>query len=128
MKSIRGRLTVWLLAGMGLLLAAGGLLLDRVISARLLRELDVQLIQDARVSLELADGVLPEFEPGGEPDYFQIWNGQGSPLARSRSLGHLSLPRPDTPAVEPRLADFTLPDGRPGRKVEISYRPQVERE
>jgi two-component system sensor histidine kinase QseC len=140
MKSIRGRLTVWLLAGMGLLLAAGGFLLDRVIGSRLLRELDAQLIQEARslissteqqdgrVSLELADGVLPEFEPGGEPDYFQIWSGQGSPLARSRSLGARSLPRPGTPAVEPRLADFTLPDGRPGRKIEISYRPQVERE
>lgn len=140
MKSLRGRLTVWLLAGLGLLLAAGGLLLDRVISARLLRELDAQLIEEARslmtsteqeggrVVLELADGVLPQFEPGKEPDYFQIWNAQGAPLARSRSLGARSLRRPTAPAVEPRQADLTLPDGRPGRKVEVSYRPQVELE
>ena len=48
MRSLRGRLTVWLLAGTGLLLVAGGLLLDRVIGTRLLRELDTALTEQAK--------------------------------------------------------------------------------
>lgn len=139
MRSLRSRLTLWLLAGMGLLLAAGGLLLDRVISARLLHEFDTALIAEAKsleasteqedgaITLELAEGVMPEFAPGKDPDYFEIWLSQDRLLARSPSLGSGGhLPRARRPALHPRMTDFPLPDGRPGRGVEISYHPQVE--
>ncbi len=138
MRSLRGRLTLWLLLGTGLLLAAGGLLLDRVISLRLLREFDAALIeqakslqatteqQDGTVSLEFSAGVMPEFAPGEAPDYFQLWLGKGTVLARSPSLGTRDLPHWSRPAGHPRFVDLVLPDGRPGRQVEISYRPQIE--
>ncbi len=138
MTSLRGRLTLWLLAGTGLLLTAGGLLLDRVISSRLLREFDAALTeqakslqatteqQDGTVSLEFSAGVMPEFAPGEDPDYFQLWLGQGTVLARSPSLGTRNLPRWSRPAGHPRFADLALPDGKPGRQVEISYHPQIE--
>jgi two-component system sensor histidine kinase QseC len=138
MRSLRGRLTVWLLAGTGLLLAAGGLLLDRVIGRRLLRELDTALTEQARslqasteqehgtIVLEFAATVYPSFAPGKDPDYFQLWLDKGTVLARSPSLGVRDLPRWSRPAGAPRFADFTLPDGRPGRRVEITYRPQIE--
>ena len=138
MRSLRGRLTLWLLLGTGLLLAAGGLLLDRVISSRLLREFDAALIEQAKslqatteqengtVWLEFSAGVMPEFAPGEKPDYFQLWRGQDI-LARSPSLGTRDLPRwSGGPAGRPRFAGLTLPDGRPGRRVQISYRPQIE--
>ena len=73
---------------------------------------------------------MPEFAPGKDPDYFQLWLDDGTVLARSPSLGARDLPRasrdPRRPAA-PRFADLALPDGRPGRRVEVSYRPQVEK-
>jgi signal transduction histidine kinase len=137
MRSLRGRLTLWLLLGAGLLLAAGGLLLDRAISSRLLREFDAALIEQAKslqatteqekgtILLEFSAGVMPEFAPGEKPDYFQLWRGRDV-LARSPSLGARDLPRWSRPAGRPRFADLILPDGRPGRQVEISFRPQIE--
>jgi two-component system heavy metal sensor histidine kinase CusS len=139
-RSLRGRLTFWLLVGTGLLLAAGGLLLDRVISARLLREFDAALLaeakslqasteqQDGAVTLEFATAVMPEFAPGKDADYFELWLSHGAILARSPSLGPHDLPRAAGSAGPPRFADLALPDGRPGRRVEFSFRPQVERE
>ena len=141
MRSLRGRLTIWLLAGTGLLLAAGGLLLDRVIGARLLRGLDAALTEQAKslqtsteqehgtVVLEFTPAAMPEFEPGKNPDYFEIWLRRR--LASSRARASLGGPRPPAlgrgPDGAPPFADFTLPDGRPGRRVEISFLPQVER-
>lgn len=138
MSSLRGRLTVWLLVGTGLLLAAGGLALDLVIHARLLRDLDEHLAvkarslialveqQEGRIWLELADTMMPEFEAAKEADYFQIWSGDGSPVERSRSLGARHLPRAGIPVGRPLIRDLTLPDGRSGRLVEIRFHPRYE--
>jgi signal transduction histidine kinase len=134
---------LWLLAGMGLLLAAGGLLLNQVISSRLRRDFDAALAAEAKslmnsteqeeglVKLELAKGVMPEFERAREPHYFQLWLADGSVVARSASLGQGSLGRgslaqDDGPIGCPRFADVILPDGRAGRQITIRYRPQVE--
>lgn len=138
MKSLRGRLTVWLLAGIGLLLAAGGLLLDRVLSARLLREHDATLLdearslvnltelKDGRVWLEFSDELLPEFAAAKDPSYFEIWLGDGSVVERSRSLGTRHLARTGGALDQPLLRDLTLPDGRRGRRAEISFHPRAE--
>ncbi|HEY0555397.1 MAG TPA: ATP-binding protein, partial [Thermoanaerobaculia bacterium] len=81
---------------------------------------------DGRIALEFAAGVMPEFAPGKDPDYFQLWLDDGKVLARSPSLGARDLPRDRDHGSPPRFADVTLPDGRFGRRVEISFRPQVE--
>lgn len=138
MRSLRGRLAVWLLVGSGLLLAAGGLLLNRLISARLLREYDAVLIDHTRslmalteqeggkVWLEFADEVMPALDRKHKPDYFELWLDDGSVLERSRSLGARDLTRSGAPGEQPRLRDLTLPDGRPGRQAEIRFRPRPE--
>ena len=138
MRSLRGRLTVWLLAGTGLLLVAGGLLLDRVFSARLLREHDAALLdkarslvnltelKDGRVWLEYSEELLPEFSAAREPSYFEIWLGDGSVIERSRTLGTRSLARTGSRLGEPRLSGLILPDGRRGRQAEISFHPRAE--
>jgi two-component system, OmpR family, heavy metal sensor histidine kinase CusS len=140
MRSLRGRLTLWLLIGMGLLLAAGGLVLNRAISSRLRREYDEALIDKAesletmteqqagRILLESADVGMPEFDAKENPDYFQIWLVDGSVAIRSQSLGSRDLPRSGGPIDRPRLSDLTLPDGRHGRKVEVSFRPRLEQD
>jgi len=139
-RSLRGRLTVWLLAGTGLLLVAGGLTLDRVISSRLRREYDAALVARARslgtlteqgngkVWLESVDGGTPEFGLKENPDYFEIWRRGGAMVQRSSSLGTRDLPRSAHAAAAPLLSDLTLPDGRRGRLVEISFRPRSELE
>lgn len=138
MRSLRGRLIVWLLAGTGLLLIAAGLLLDRAISSRLRQGFDAGLIAEARsvmavteqqggrVALELSPGLLPELEGGKRPDYFQLWIDGGRILARSPTLGGRDLPRSASPSRQFRFGDLTLPDGRRGRRVEITFRPQIE--
>jgi two-component system, OmpR family, heavy metal sensor histidine kinase CusS len=137
LRSLRGRLIVWLLAGIGLLLTAAGLFLDRAIGSRLRQGFDAGLIaearsvmavteqQDGRVALELSPGLMPEFESARRPDYFQLWV-EGRVLARSPSLAGRDLPRPASPSRRFRFDDLTLPDGRRGRRVEITFHPQTE--
>lgn len=140
MRSLRGRLILWLLAGTGLLLAAAGLFLDRTISSRLRQDFDAGLIAEARsvmaateqedggVVLELSPGLLPEMEAAKDPDYFQLWLADGRVLARSRSLADRSLARPAPASRTFRFADVTLPDGRRGRQVEVTFIPELELE
>jgi two-component system sensor histidine kinase QseC len=145
-RSLRGRLTAGLLIGTGVLLAAGGWILDHVLSTRLRRDFDAALLTRARslatqteqergrVWLQYTDEVMPDFELRHHPDYFEIWLADGSVVERSRSLGKRDLPRsPRTPQSEapldrPRLGDLTLPDGRAGRSVEIAFHPLSEQE
>jgi two-component system heavy metal sensor histidine kinase CusS len=140
MKSLRSRLTAGLLIGTSLLLAGGGFVLHRVISSRLRRDYDAALIAKARslaslteidsgrVWLQFTDDVMPGFASRHQPDYFQIWLAGGPVIERSRSLGTRDLPRSGGPLDRPVLSDLTLPDGRRGRKVEISFRPLSEEE
>jgi len=139
MRSLRNRLTVWLLAGAGLLLVLGALALARVTVVRLQGELDEALVtkarslvtlteqEEGRVWLEFADEIMPEFEAGPSPEYFQIWRADGSVVARSRSLGRRDLPRQGgTRLDQPLVRDRRLPDGRPGRTAEIRFHPRNE--
>jgi two-component system sensor histidine kinase QseC len=139
-RSLRARLTVWLLAGTGLLLVAGGLLLDRVISSRLRREYDAALLdkarslvtlteqQDGKIWLELSYDFMPELAAARNPAYFQLWLSDGSVVERSRSLAGRDLPLRGLPVGQSRLRSLTLPDGRHGREVEISFHPRSEQE
>lgn len=138
MRSLRGRLTAGLLAGLGLLLAAGGLLLNRFLGAQLLHNYDSALTarvrslatlaeqEDGRVWLEFSDEVMPEFDRKTDPDYFQLWLRDGPVIERSRSLGIRNLPRSGAPLDQTRLRDLTLPDGRHGRLAEVTFRPRSE--
>lgn len=138
MRSLRGRLIVWLLAGTGLLVTTAGIFLDRTMSSRLRQDFDAGLVaearsvmavteqQNGRVALELTPGLLPQLEARQEPDYFQVWLPGGRVLARSPSLGGRDLPRSASPSSRFQFADLTLPDGRRGRRVEITFLPLVE--
>ncbi|HEV7786848.1 MAG TPA: ATP-binding protein [Thermoanaerobaculia bacterium] len=142
-RSLRGRLMAGLLIGMGVLLAAGGWVLDHVLSTRLRRDYDAALLARAkslatlteqgsgRVWLQYTDEVMPDFGLRDHPDYFELWLANGAAVERSRSLGKRDLPRSglsDVPPDRPRLRDLTLPDGRAGRSVEITFHPLSEQE
>ncbi|HEV7505196.1 MAG TPA: ATP-binding protein [Thermoanaerobaculia bacterium] len=140
MSSLRGRLTAGLLIGTGVLLAAGGWVLDHVLSTRLRRDYDAALLTRARslatlteqgsgrVWLQYTDEVMPDFGLRRHPDYFELWLADGSIVERSRSLGTRDLPHSGAPLDHPRLRDLTLPDGRRGRSAEITFHPLSEQE
>lgn len=127
-----------LLAGSCLLTLAAGLLLDNLIIRRLRSELDHALLTKARalvtlthqadgaVEINFADEFMPEFSAPSAPEYFELWLADGTVLERSRSLGGRDLPRSPRLAREPAFRDLRLPDGRPGRLVEIAFVPQTE--
>lgn len=138
MRSIRRRLIVPLLVGSSLLILASGLLLSGWMSRRLLSELDHALLAKARalvtltrqeageVEIDFADEHMPEFSRATEPEYFELWLADGTVLERSESLGSRDLPRFPVLGKEPQFQDVRLPDGQPGRMVEIAFVPQIE--
>ncbi|WP_312344001.1 histidine kinase dimerization/phospho-acceptor domain-containing protein [Stenotrophomonas acidaminiphila] len=124
LRSIRRRLIVALVGGLGSLLVVLFLLLDQVLDHHLYARLDAQLLDRARaVGAMLASGtpvdaLMPEFREHGHTDFYTIWDRTGAVLARSSSSGAQALARPPRlPAAEPLYYDLVLPDGHRGRAV-----------
>lgn len=138
MRSIRRRLVVSLLVGSGLLVLAAGLGASVIVTRHLRNEFDQALVAKARalvtltgqhqgeVEIDFADELMPEFEAREQPEYFQLRLADGTLLERSHSLGERDLPRSTGLSSAPVYRDLQLPDGRPGRLVEIAFVPQTE--
>lgn len=133
MMPLRRRLMWFLLPGLAALIALGGGLLYPAVKRVLVAEFDhaqlaklealTTLPEPERQGINLAftEGRLPEFQPGPEPEYFQVWLQDGSVLARSASLGGADLPFKIGPEEEPVFADVILPGGQPGRLVGAGF-------
>jgi two-component system sensor histidine kinase QseC len=134
-------LTLYLLVGSGALLALGGFFLYRVISSRLESDFDQQLVAKAQslallteaaegaVWVELPEEGMPEFATGSRAEFFQFWVAGGRVLRRSNSLAGRNLPRlaaSKSSSSAPRLWDSHLPDGRPGRLVQLTVLPRID--
>ncbi len=134
---MRRRLLLTLAAGLALLIAATGVFAYSALETHVNEEFDTALRATARALVTLTeqeDGVIeldypsdlmPGFERDKQPDYFQYWLDDGTPLVRSKQL-KADLPfAPAGAAVgEPLLSDITLPDGRAGRMVQIEFMPR----
>ena len=70
---------------------------------------------------------LPEFQPGPDAEYYQVWDEDGDMLAKSPSLKNAVLSRPAA-AMDGRamLFDTVLPDGRAGRAMAFSFVPKIQ--
>jgi two-component system sensor histidine kinase QseC len=148
--SIRRRL-VFLAGGGGVALAiASGLSTDLILEARMRRDFDDELLEKARilstlteqegstVAFEPVGDTMPEFQRLSRAQFYEVRRADGTPLARSQSLGANRLALFDTtpaapgasgahpaaPPVEPRFVDLHLPDGRYGRAVRIGFEPR----
>ncbi len=151
--SIRGRLTVFLLLSLGLSFLASGGVLYGMIRAQLVDEFDRTLLDKAKtlmtlteedkgkVEIDIADKVMPEFAAraddrdnnfmpefgrGEHPEYFMLWLASGALIARSASLGEHDLPRQPTLSNRPVLHNIVLPNGLPGRLIEVAFMPQID--
>lgn len=137
--SLRSRLTLLLVTGIGLPLAVGGLAIellvprwlhaefDRALASRAGALVSMTVIQDGEVDLEFSDQFIPEFEDDEDPYYFEVWLASGELVERSRSFfpsRDVQLPgleREASLSDEPRTGSVVLPDGRRGRQHRIDF-------
>lgn len=138
MNSIHGRLSRYLLLGVGLLLLTAFTILEQRFRQQLEREFDRNLLaktmtlvtlttqQTGQVELDLADEFMPEFEAPTHPEYFELWLADGTLLERSRSLGEQDLPRDQLSLDKPSFKNMILMDGREGRLIQIRFIPHTK--
>ncbi|HWY75014.1 MAG TPA: ATP-binding protein [Verrucomicrobiae bacterium] len=136
MRSIKTHLTLRLITGFSLLSVAGIGLLYYGLRYTLLREFDERLavearsvitfarMENGRLQLDFCDRYLRAFaanQDERETHFFEVWNPDGSVLARSASTkgAHLD-PRFGT-LQKPAIWNLILPNGRPGRAIGFRY-------
>jgi two-component system sensor histidine kinase QseC len=133
MISIRRQLTRELL-GAFLILLGGGLAaigyaardeiieqFDDALRAKALAIRSLTEMEDGRVQVNVPVQFWRGLEPARSRDFFEVSTGAGAPVARSPSLRGADLPwragRPGRPA----FWNFTLPNGRPGRAMALTF-------
>ncbi len=130
--SIRQRLLLLLGAGIGTLIFALFLVLDRSVDRQIYGYLDDTLrarshaiavlleSQPAPEALAQLQAMSPEYARGGHTDFLQLWDADGHTLLASDSNDAASLTRPTgVPANKPLFYDLTLPDGHEGRALAV---------
>lgn len=87
---------------------------------------------DNGISFDFSNEFMPEFSKDTEPEYFQLWLNNATTLEKSESLTSISqdadLPLSDFIGTQKKYKDITLPDGRDGRMVRVSFFPKIEDE
>jgi len=121
--SFQRRLTISIVAIVGISLVACSLTVYASFTRRVWRNFDARLAQDAdAIALmveefrdrpwQIEPGALEAFQQMRGPALVQLWMDDGSVLGRA--AGGADLPRPAY-AVGPAFTDVRMPDGRPGR-------------
>ncbi|MEO8275721.1 MAG: ATP-binding protein [Thermoanaerobaculia bacterium] len=140
MRSIRRELVLWLSIGTAVLSAVAGLVSGRVVENRLRQDFDEDLLataqtimsvteQDAgRYVLEFSYESMPQFSTKAPLEYFETWSDIGEIVERSRSLAGAGLESPFSRDESPQIWNALLPDGRPGRLLQMTFVPQAEEE
>lgn len=138
MYSIRNRLSLLLVCGIGLLLLGTGAVLQTVISTQLLRTFDDILLARAQsvialteqeagiVAIDEAVENMAVFNASARPEYFALWRASGGLIAKSRSLGDETLPSLSELQGQPVFEDITLRNGLRGRLVRLAFVPQID--
>ncbi len=155
MSSIRGRLTLLLIAAILLIVVASFGFVYVLVSQSLRAQFDTDLAgradtlvrlaewwdgeppedgevyedlgddEDDLVRFDFSELSMPEFEDSDEADYFQVWDAAGVVQARSPSLEGENLPAPNVRA-DGHLRQIRLLDGRRGQIVFRRFAPEVE--
>jgi two-component system, OmpR family, heavy metal sensor histidine kinase CusS len=139
-RSLKWRLLGWTAGGMVLLLAVFAVWVYVATERALTRGFDDALATTARAiaasvkldhekaEVEFDEQEMPEFHRARRPDYYELWQDDGSVLKRSASLGERDLQRAAGTEGGPVFLTEALPDGRPGRAVVLRFRPRSEEE
>ena len=140
MNSIRRRLTTTILPGFGLLLVFSSAAIYFLTRAALLREFDsglrsraltiMSLTEQGRdgIQVELPDPLFRDVDGDTTPQFYELWQTNGTVLARSDSLNTVDLPRHSGSATEPVYWNLGIPGGRSGRAIGLKFAPKSEDE
>jgi signal transduction histidine kinase len=142
MKSIRINLIITLLVGLIILFGAASSFLYFYSRSAFINQFDASLETklkslvgmieaeildgDVVVDVEFSEHPLSEFQPSADAEYYQIWRGTDTVIARSTSLNGKDLTRFDAGKEAPGILDILLPDGRNGRAAAIRFAPSPE--
>ena len=139
MNSIQRRLSLMLGTICCLLWGAGSLAAYLAVRAGLISEFDLALKTDiqalsnmteqseAGFKFDSTDEFMPKFQREDHPDYFQLWEPDGSTLYRSPSLEEgRDLPQRFGTLGSPKFWNVALPDGSNGRAVGIRFAPKED--
>jgi signal transduction histidine kinase len=139
MSSIQRRLTTALAALCCVLWFGGGVAAYLTMRHGLIREFDYAHRTDvnslsnmteqnpAGLKFDSIGEYMPAFRREERPDYFQLWETDGTVLYRSPALEGDLPQRAGTLAV-PKFWDVTLPDGEKGRAVGVRFVPNEDDE
>jgi two-component system sensor histidine kinase QseC len=108
------------LAGVGLYLAVTRALesqFDRNLTDRVRGFASILFQVEDRVEFQFSEQLMPEYERGERPAYFELWFRDGTLLERSESLEGADLALGGEPGASPMHWTAALPDGRTGRYV-----------
>ncbi len=130
--SIRLRLLLFLVAGLGMVILGLFLLLDSGLDRQIYGRLDARLQARAHAisvlleshpaseALSQLQAMSPEYAGGGHTDFLQLWDAAGRTLLASASNSNANLTPPaNVPANAPHFYDLTLPDGHHGRAIAV---------
>jgi two-component system, OmpR family, heavy metal sensor histidine kinase CusS len=138
MRSLQSRLVIGTAVGTTVVLLVSGALLYVLVRSWLLGEFNRALADKARtlgtlveqhvdgLRVEFDNDDMPEFRGRAKPEYFEFWLPGNLPTRRSESLGAKDLSRLTVTSSDPIYRRITLPDGRAGRSVEITFQPRRE--
>jgi len=80
--------------------------------------------EHGRIEFELSEG-FEEFSRSKAPSYYQFWL-EGKSLTRSKRLENCDLEYDHETLEAPKYRAITLPDGRRGRQVCMTYHPAID--
>src|SRR5262245_19163342 len=137
MSSIQRRLTAALAALCCVLWFGGGVAAYLTMRHGLIREFDYAHVTDinslsnmteqneAGLKFDSTGEYMPAFRREERPDYFQLWESDGSVLFRSPALeGDLS--KDAGTLISPKFWNVVLPDGLKGRAVGVRFIPKQD--
>jgi two-component system heavy metal sensor histidine kinase CusS len=140
MRSLQSRLLIGVICSIFGVLLVSGIAFYWLMRTALISEYDSSLSNEIRtlsalvkyeadgVRSDMADGEIPAFERSQRPEYYQIWQEDGTVLEKSRHLTDGDLPRLRGTLSQPKFQFLALPDGRPGRCGSVRFLPQLESE
>jgi len=139
MKSIRGHLTLMMLAGFGMLLLASGAAIYFFTRLALLDEFDASLRAKALtimsqteqgehggIQVELPDAIFPGGNEQVFPQFYELWQTNGVRCARAETLAGIDLPCRTGTLDRPVYWDLDLPGDRDGRAIGLIFNLKTE--
>ena len=140
MKSIRRQLSFAMLFGFGLLLVLSSTAIYFFTRVALLNEFDAGLrakaltimslteqVQDG-IQFDLPDNFFRGSDNNATPQYYELWQTNGTIIARSESLHEAGLLNRFGFPARPEFWNLDLPDGHAGRAIGLRFSPKAEDE